>query len=399
MNEFYEFSLRVFEEFPQLFIITTSLIVLCHYLIIKKQTYSFLDPLCMFVCFNSFAMVTVFFVSVFRKDVTIFIDLAFFNFLFFLPGLLIKPIKLNQFRVALLSLRTQPEYMFFTFNAAIFIFSTIILWVVKGIPIFSEDPSYAKVAIYQNGFGIIRYIHFVLPIYLTMYSFMDLILSERKKTSISYMFSTFILLFCFVFFIFSSAKTSILWALFSFALINEVFSNNRYYKRINKIKLILFIFSIGIVFLILMLSDTRVGGDVLERLFVLLGVRLLASGDALFFWYNFDLSEKMSSINILEYLFSPLMGMFGISSHEYSLGVSAMNVATGFPLGAFGPNAQLPLVLGLAFGPFRFFMAFFAGCLLFYFRNYTHLLIKKMGGGGQLFLHCCSFTAYIYILI
>lgn len=398
MNEFYEFSLRVFNENLLVFIIVSSIILLIHYLIVKRQTYSFLDPLSMFVVFNSFAMVTVFFVGYFKGDMIPFLDIIFFNLCFFLPGLIVKPIKFDKYRLALSHQLSQPEYIFFTINALIFIFSTILVWYVNGIPLFSENPSVAKVTIYQGGFGVVRYIHFVLPIYLTMYSFLYLILNIKKTTSLSYLFSMFVLVFCFLFFILSSAKTSILWSLFAFAFINEVYSNNKFYKRINKIKLLLFIFSIAIVFVILMLSDNNTGSDMLSRLSTLFGVRMLASGDALFFWYNFDLATKMSSINIIEYLFSPIMGMFGLAEHEYSLGVIAMNVATGFPLGEFGPNGQLPLVLGLSFGPFRFFIACLSGFLFFYIRNNFYKVIIKFGGGGTiLFTLVFFYGIYIYI--
>lgn len=398
MNDFYSFSLRIFDEEVTLFIIVTSLILLGHYLIVRKQTYSFLDPLSMFVFFNSFAMVTVFFVGYFKGDMTSFLDIIFFNFCFFLPALIIKPIKLTNYRRALSYQLSQPEYIFFTVNALIFIFSTLLIWYMKGVPLFSGNPSAAKVTIYQGGFGIVRYIHFILPIYLSMYSFQYLISNVKKVTSMTCLFAIFVLVFCFVFFIFSSAKTSVLWALFAIAFINEVYPENKYYKRVNKIKLFLFLFSIAIVFLIFTLSDDKDGNDILSRLSTLLGVRMLASGDALFFWYNFDLSTKMNSINIIEYLFSPLMGMFGLSKHEYSLGVIAMNAATGFPLGEFGPNGQLPLVLGLSFGPFRFFIAFLSGFLLFYLRsNFYNAIIKFRGGGTLLFTLVFFYGTYIYI--
>lgn len=398
MNEFYSFSIRIFDEQMFLFLMSASLILFVHYLVLKRQIYSYLDPLSLFVVFNSFAMVTVFFVAFFKEDVTLFLDIVFFNLCFFLPGIMLKPIKLNNYRRALSYQFSQPEYIFFTINSSIFILCTIFVWYVKGIPLFSENPSAAKVIIYQNGFGIVRYIHFILPIYLTMYSFLRLIKNEGKKLSVQNLFSIFVLFFCFIFFIFSSAKTSILWALFSIAFINKVYPDTKFHNIINKAQLFLFIFSIIIMFLVFFLSDNKVGNDLLSRLATLLGVRMLASGDALYFWYNFDLSSKMSSINIIEYLLSPLAGMFGISKHEYSLGVIAMNVATGFPLGEFGPNAQLPVVLGLGFGPFRFFIAFLAGFLLFYFRNNFHNVIIKFGGGGMILFSLVFFYAtFIYI--
>lgn len=399
MNEFYEFTLRIFDENMSLFCMVVLVTLFCHYFFLRRQIYSIFDPLLMFVVFNSFAIVTVFFVSYFKSNYSAFLDLLAFNFCFFSSCFIFKPINLKKYRHALSLQLNNAEYKFFVVNSIVFIMATCVLWLVRGVPMFSNNPSEAKVVLYQGGFGIVRYIHFILPIYLVFYSALCLLSQNNiRKSIINKSFLIFVFMFSFAFFILSGAKVSFIWVILSLVFINECFPENKFYSKIQKLVVFLFILSIAMMFLIIFLSEQGFGAEVYEKIIFLFGMRMLASGDALYFWYNFDLSNKMESINIVSYILSPLFGMFGISEHAYGLGVVAMNVATGHPLGEFGPNGQLPLVLGLSLDIVRFPGAFLFGLLFFYIRNHSYkLLILFRGGGNILFTLVFFSVIYIYI--
>lgn len=172
--------------------------------------------------------------------------------------------------------------------------------------------------------------------------------------------------------------------LFCLAFANECYPESNKYFLIKKILILFLLIAIALVFVVLVFSGLQETG-IIEAAFTALGIRLLASGDLFYFWYEFNLENTYTpNFNLTNYVFQPLFSMLGITSHEYPLGAIIMNEATGYPITSFGPNAQLPVVMALAWGPLKYLGAFFAGTSLFLLRYKSFYFMRKFGSGGAI---------------
>ncbi|MNG89384.1 hypothetical protein D3C79_482490 [compost metagenome] len=272
------------------------------------------------------------------------------------------------------------------------------MWVARGVPLFSENATDAKVLFYAGGFGVVRYIHFILPLYVFFVGMLFILDSNANKqlNIISKISLILILLFVFLFFVTSGSKSALLPLIFCLAFANECYRGTRLYFIIKKLLILLFMLAIGLVFLVLFLSGLSESSDVMNLLFTSLGVRFLASGDFFFFWYEYGLNENYNpSFSFWGYILQPLLAMLGVTTHEYPLGAVIMNEATGYPLSSFGPNGQLPVVLDLAWGPIKYLGAFFAGFSVFLLRYKSFYLMKRTGGGGAILFCLVFFSATV----
>lgn len=393
MDSFIEFAFGVINDHMGMAILLFLLFFFIKLILLRKHIYSFFDPLLFFLVFNSFSFVTVFFVSYFKCDYFAFYDFLIFNLLFFLPASFIKPINFNLYKASFSSAISKNGYLFYNVMAVFFILPTIIMWVARGVPLFSENATDAKVIFYAGGFGVVRYIHFILPLYVFFVGMLFILDGNANKqlNIVNKITLISILIFVFLFFVTSGSKSALLPLIFCLAFANECYRGGRFYFIINKILTLLLILAIGLVFLVLFLSGLSESSDVMNFLFTSLGIRFLASGDFFFFWYEYGLNENYNpSFSFLGYILQPLLAMLGVTAHEYPLGAIIMNEATGYPLSSFGPNGQLPVVLELAWGSIKYVGAFFAGISVFLLRYKSFYLIKRIGGGGAI-LFCLVF--------
>ncbi|WP_393935306.1 MULTISPECIES: hypothetical protein [Aeromonas] len=398
MDSFIEFAFGVMNDHMGMAILLFLLFFFVKLIFLKRHIYSLFDPLLFFLVFNSFSFVTVFFVSYFKYDYFAFYDFLLFNVLFFLPALFIKPINFDLYKASFSSSISKNGYLFYNIMAVFFILPTIIMWVSRGVPLFSENATDAKVLFYAGGFGVVRYIHFILPLYVFFVGMLFILDSNANKqlNIISKISLIFILLFVFLFFVTSGSKSALLPLIFCLAFANECYRGTRLYFIIKKLLIMLFMLAIGLVFLVLFLSGLSESSDVMNLLFTSLGVRFLASGDFFFFWYEYGLNENYNpSFSFWGYILQPLLAMLGVTTHEYPLGAVIMNEATGYPLSSFGPNGQLPVVLDLAWGPIKYLGAFFAGFSVFLLRYKSFYLMKRTGGGGAILFCLVFFSATV----
>ncbi|MBL0641762.1 hypothetical protein JD502_02135 [Aeromonas veronii] len=396
MDTFIEFAFSVMNDHMGMAILLFLLFFFAKLFVLKRHIYSLFDPLLFFLVFNSFSFVTVFFVSYFKNDYFAFYDLLVFNILFYLPALFIKPINFDLYKAGFSSAISKNGYLFYKIMAVYFILPTIIMWVTRGVPLFSENATDAKVLLYAGGFGLVRYIHFILPLYVFFVGMLFILDDNANKqlNVFSKISLLLILLFVFLFFVTSGSKSALLPLIFCLAFANECYRGARLYFIIKKILMLLLMLAIGLVFLVLFLSGLSGNGDVMNLLFTSLGVRFLASGDLFFFWYEYGLNENYNpSFSFFGYILQPLLAMLGLTTHEYPLGAVIMNEATGYPLSSFGPNGQLPVVLDLALGSIKYLGAFFAGLSVFLLRYKSFYLTKRFGGGGAILFCILFFSA------
>ncbi|MGL6408935.1 hypothetical protein ACSZMR_01895 [Aeromonas veronii] len=172
------------------------------------------------------------------------------------------------------------------------------------------------------------------------------------------------------------SKASLLPVVFVFALVGNFDINNQNAKRILKLSRVIMICACLFVGVVLFIVSNQAG---LDQLLKLLMIRMIAFGDAFFFWYQYNLQEKIEPINLLIYLLSPLLSMFRIIEQEYPLGSQLVSSVTGEDLVSFGPNGQLPIVLSLVSPYVKYALSLMFGFIFFYIRNNSHILIKSVG--------------------
>ncbi|MEO8253411.1 MAG: hypothetical protein ABI554_03410 [Flavobacterium sp.] len=235
--------------------------------------------------------------------------------------------------------------------------------ILKGtLPIFSANPSEAKMVLYTGGWGLVKRINFslvnfVLAIPLLKLFHPSILISQRKK--IFYIGCFFL---CILILISMGSKSSlliILNMLFALFIINKTYgiSIADRIKAISNIDSILkyakrtFFIAISFMFLIILLSgvETSSGDSLITR--------LVASGDIFYFFYVFDI-ESSFNYTVLEYIphfFNPLLGMFRLAEYEFGIGVYTLYYSIGLPMDAdavFGPNAQYPIEGLVYFGKY-----------------------------------------------
>ncbi|MGL5486991.1 MAG: O-antigen polymerase [Shewanella sp.] len=387
-----EFALLIIEKHILFYLFFAFLFFLAQFFLVKKHIYSVFDPLLFFIFFNGFSWATVLMVSEINNNHTYFIDLSVFNICFFLPALFFNKFSTHKLHNAILSNTSKFDFqVLYTIFFILFI-STMILWLVRGVPILSENPDRAKSEFYEGGFGVVRYIHFVTPLFCIFFSVYCL--TYLKNNVLRKLYLVIITLFSIIVMISVGSKASLLPVVFVFALVGNFDINNQNAKRILKLSRVIMICACLFVGVVLFIVSNQAG---LDQLLKLLMIRMIAFGDAFFFWYQYNLQEKIEPINLLIYLLSPLLSMFRIIEQEYPLGSQLVSSVTGEDLVSFGPNGQLPIVLSLVSPYVKYALSLMFGFIFFYIRNNSHILIKKCGLFGILiFIGLFINLTYIY---
>lgn len=357
-------------------ILAISIILFSHLYILKKSYCNLADPFLIFCIFNSFSIVTTWFISGFTNNYNHVVDLIFFNICFFSASIIFKA-KPNKLKLknALNSFRGPEANVFMGVLATLTIFSTLILWIFVGIPFLSEDPSSAKVTMYQGGFGFVRYLHFIAPPILSLFAMLEIVRAGvplRKK----YLMHFYIIASAIVA-VSAGSKSSLLFLLFNIGIIIYISNDKAIILKFKKLLLIVLTLACGVTLLILNYTTEGATKGVILRLF--------ASGDIYFFWYLFDLAPTLSKFrpfDFLLYLLSPLSGMLGIAKQEFPIGAVVMNEAVNYPLTSFGPNAQLPVLMRMYFSEYSFIASGLFGFIFLYLRTKSYRLIENLGPSG-----------------
>jgi hypothetical protein len=347
-----------------------------HLLCMRNSFYGLADPLFVFCIFNSFSIVTTIFVSQLSGDYSGLFDLLIFNICFFSWSLCMgaRPKKGLVVR-AIRSLRRNEADVFIGVLACITFISTLALWIFVGVPFLAENPSEAKVTMYQGGFGFVRYIHFLAPPVLSMYAMFELGLGSVKK--LRKVFMWLCVVGSAIVAVSAGSKSSLLFLAYNLGFIIYISPSGRILRSYKRFMVYVVVASIVVMLVIL--------GSTKEGALSGLVLRVFASGDIFFFWYLYDLPQSLSSfrpVEFLVYLASPLFGMFGLVQQEFPVGAVILNEAVGYPLSSFGPNAQLPVLARMYFGDFSYVAALAIGYLFFYIRRESYRLIRYGGVVG-----------------
>lgn len=359
--------------------------------ILRKQVYFWFDPLLVFVFFNSISIAFVIYLYFFMHTIKLEYFISFSTcILGFIAGVLFggrrgipdwKHDRLKEETTA----GSSNKYsllvdVFMIICLLIMFFSNALMLIVKGtLPIFSENPSEAKIILYTGGWGIVRRINFALVNYVLAIPLIKLFHPSIKVTQKKAFFYLFCLLLCVLILMTMGSKSTllnILSLLFGVLLINRSFgvSINQRLNSVLNTTLILkyakytFFFAVLFMVLVLVLSGAQTStGDSLIT-------RLVASGDVFYFFYVFDLSPSFHKmpLDYIPHILNPILGMFRLADYEFSVGVYTLYYAIGLPMDAlavFGPNAQHPIEGLVYFGIFGApFYSFFIGYVVSFAR-------------------------------
>lgn len=270
----------------------------------------------------------------------------------------------------------------------IMIVSNMILLLVKGtLPIFSENPSEAKVLLYTGGWGIVRRIDFALVNFVLAVPLIKLFHPKIALTFNRKVFYITCILICALILVTMGSKSSLLSMLnilFGVILINRTFGisvierTRSYFNalKITKFAKYAFVAAVISMFVVIALSgiETTVGDALITR--------LIASGDVFYFFYVYDIESSFNKLayEYVPHILNPLLGMFRFAEYEYPLGVYTLYYSINLPMDAqatFGPNSQHPIE-GLVY--FGIFGAPLYSFIIGYLISYIRLgLLRKFG--------------------
>lgn len=396
MSEFVAFILQI-DIFR--YISLALCLFFLHLLILRNVVFNIFDPLVVFCLFNSLAISVVGELDLSEGRTDRLLYLLFFS-AFFLWG--ITRFNLDGKKEELFYLcKTCLSGTSFFYSVLFWLLfiSSSIFWCVRGIPIFSDNPSDAKVLLYQGGFGIVRYIQTIVPPLICFYAIFQLCFSDKPNNLYDRIcLCSYIIFSCFVG-VLSGAKSSLIFLvyIFSYVMWFTPIQSNLYRKMRRTVILLL---GLIVVISIYVLFLSNADGDP-SKVFVSFAVRLAAGGDAYFLWFNYNLDQTLSRFDIvdfLKYLANPMLSMLGLVEPDYPLGAIVLNESVGFPLSSFGPNSSLPIVSSYFASGGEFFLAAFFGVLMGWCRIYALHFLRRWGGGGAglgVFLWMSSTSIFI----
>lgn len=406
MHEFIIYFATInFSKFILIFIST----FLVYYTIIRKFVLNLFDPLFIFIVFNVFSSSLVLYMYL-SDDIKHYYFLSYFSsLLFFWSGysLVHKIYFTNTTKKEIISilhsLSTPALKENIILLAMILLLSSSFLFAFRGVPILSDNPSDAKVLLYEGGFGPVRYIQMVYITILMPISVIALFTVSAIRVKRPALFRKSILLYqtilvlCIATMIIGGSKGGLLGLVTAMSLV--VFYKNMVGRHRDTIR----IYSFTFLFLLMAISymvlvSFLTTGDV-RNVPEQIAIRSLASGDVFFFYYYFPIAENFSGVSLLDYfsyISKPILAILRLAETEYPLGAILLNLATNWPLGSFGPNAQFPVVADIYFGPmFSWVYAFVLGSLVAFLRVGLPRYLSKNGTLGVLAYFFFFFSAAI----
>jgi oligosaccharide repeat unit polymerase len=221
----------------------------------------------------------------------------------------------------------------------------------QGLPIFAADPEMAKVMVNADGFGLIT--RLMAPSVL-MATSTAMLLRASKVISLKKFILT--LLPVLLVLLSSGSKGAFISLLVSYVIVKVYLltSSGKRAKSANNSLVILFVFLvIAYAFLVLFLRGAEESDPMLFALNIF-AVRLLAYGDAVFYFFFNDLYNVISFQPwdyAWDYLLSPIFAMLRLIDYPLTLGLRISSEMFG--IDKMGPNPTL-FVEGYAYFGFIF---------------------------------------------
>lgn len=339
-------------------------VLLSYLMVCKRFIFNIFDPLMQFVVFNSFSITLVIYLFV-NKEIILTQLIQFLSVivLFWLGYAFIYRvlggIKKENFHDVVNVVKEKKQTKVFFIMAFLLLGAMSLLYLLRGVPALQANPSDAKVLIYEGGFGPVRFMTFSFPMVLIVVSAFYLLnvnrLKLKRRIGLLALIYTLLLFFVTLVVLGNASKSSLLIFLVPLSLHIKYLDQTGKRKEKKRIYFYATLFlTIAVSYAILISFLTaKYHGD--SSALLDLGMRFIASGDTYFFYYRYDLQDSFivdrNIVSLLYFWLSPILSQFRLVEPQFPLGSYLLHYATGYPLGSFGPNAQLPVVLGVYTNP------------------------------------------------
>lgn len=307
--EFYAFFIKYWD----IYIYSFVLCFFIYYLTYKKVLISLLDPLNLSIFFSFLAASVVFFLF-FIGEINTYYFLSYcltqiaFTFGFFV----FKPIKINELNLRFGNeIKIEGELLFlqilFLVSSSMHIMSQLYVYHLVGIPLLME--SYLEA--YTGGGGIGTFARIITAsTIISWYLLIHFFVNKKSRSLKIYLW--FYTVMSLVFFVLSGSKGTFLtigFILFLYTLINGRFNLIilQIRKKVAKLSLKLFYLVCIMILGIIIFKDNQGVNP-----FLMLGIRLIHSGDAYFYGYPNDVLKDIKPASGFSALFSDILGMFRI---------------------------------------------------------------------------------------
>jgi uncharacterized MAPEG superfamily protein len=342
---------------PGLFLIavlvSAVVIVLAYY----KFILGIVDPLTFFVL-AMIANSTLMFALPWERAVKI--EFVFFAFFFWLGFALRARIPRSFLPVRLGESSLFDLQLLLMALCTLIVIANLYLGMTAGFPIFSSNPSTAKVENLTGGLGVVRRINMAPYIFLCSGCMLLVSLGYRRRLAI------ILLGVASIFIALSGSKSALLPVLYVqvFVLAHRGLWNKT--KWISKTKKSAFILFLLAALIALLVASKDQGGIQLGLLF--LAQRMLYAGDIILYYYpvrgSIQSLAHANGLDYISYLFQSTLGLFRLIPYRDALGTVIMGSGeTGF-----GPNAQYFVRADIFFGPiygciYCFVIGYFVGLM------------------------------------
>ncbi|RNL56908.1 O-antigen polymerase [Pedobacter jejuensis] len=360
-----------------------------YFILLRKQIFLWFDPLLIFIFFNSVSIAFVIYLYFFEHSIKLEYFLSFMSCIIaFIAGIALGGRRgLPNFSEVKRANTIGSSYnyallvdVFMVICLLIMLISNLLMLLVKGsLPIFSANPSEAKILLYTGGWGIVKRINFALLNFVLAIPLIKMFHPSIKLKFKQKSFYVICLLLCVMIMVTMGSKSSLLIMLnllFAIALVNKSFGilivdklktnfNKAIISKWAKYSLII---ALSFMLTIIVLSGVETSS--LDSVIT----RLVASGDAFYFFYVFDIYSDFnhSAIDYIPHILNPFLAMIRATDYEFAIGAYIINYSIGLPLDAlstFGPNAQHPLEGLIYFGKYGApFYSFSVGYIISYIR-------------------------------
>jgi len=382
--------------------------ILPTYLYLTRNFYlNIFDPVAMYIVMNSFAICLVMYMFIFDEIGYKSFSIFLLNNVFFWTGYAVifvryKTLYDQRLIKILNSVRSNESYVGIVLLTIVTVAVSILLFLSRGVPVLSENPSDAKILLYEGGFGPVRYIHMnFIPIIVGLSAIgIVLCFASCKKPSLLQRGNfRYIIIFTIV-----SLLLVAMGSKGSLLSITTFLSVGLYYLKINNMKQIydkfIYItyvaFASAVAYLILIaFLTTGSSYDILSHIIV----RFVASGDVFLYYYKYNLSDYYVNHGLkdfLLYIINPVASILRVAEPDFPMGAEILHYATGWAITSFGPNAQFPVIGDIFFGPaFSWLYSLTLGMLTGYLRIGSVKYLMRFGSYGTvlyLFLWSTSIT-------
>ena len=361
------------------FIVSLALISFgIYFMLYKKFIYSVVDPLFIWVITTAFASVLATQVIPDLQDILHFFGCQIALWIGFLIAYNKSSHSLNNTRPFLSCHFSDILILKWTsfFLLIVYISSNIIIGFSKGFAFLSDNPSEAKIANFQQGFGLFRKINWSTGTFVST-AFIYLYIVTKKK-----LYLTFLSIVA-IFYSLDGSKAALSQIAISAGIVlyHPLFSNKqKLLKKMHRYFPLILVLVMSTFFTVLFREN-----DGIDTAFFAFIRRLLYSADSLLYYYqpvNTDYFKAYSTTDYISVVTNPILGFFRLQQYKEAVGVIMIENLT--PPNLIGssvivaPNAPFYIEARIYFNFWiGFVFSAFVGYLYASFRKYYFTLRRS----------------------